>query len=146
MQIKKKYSRLITLILGISIFTTGVIILLNYSSKNIMFYLEVSDLKNQPNQYQNKLIQIGGLVAPKSLSFDKKTEKYSFIISDCHNQVQVIYQGVLPSLFRDGQGIIAKGKYVDQVVYADTLLTKHDEYYAPKKQAKISFCGEILKY
>ena len=55
----------------------------------------------------------------------------SFILTDNRNQLTVNYTGVLPDLFREGQGVVAIGKLNQNVFIADTILAKHDENYMP---------------
>ena len=76
-------------------------------------------------------IQLGGLVEEGSVvQLDEST--WSFNVTDEINTVHVIYRGILPALFRDGQGIIASGLLQgDHVLSATRLLAKHDEYYRP---------------
>lgn len=148
MQIKKKYKRLISLISGIVMCGVGTYLILNTASKNIMFYLDPSEVLLHRKEYENQQIQIGGLVVPNSLYYNQLKQEYSFELSDCKKIIHIKYSGVLPSLFRNGQGIIAKGTYMKEILYADKLLTKHDESYIPQeiKDIKLSFCGKLIKY
>ncbi len=81
-------------------------------------------------------LQLGGLVEKGSL---KRGEglNIEFVMSDCHNAVPVHYEGVLPDLFREGQGVIATGHVgPDGVFVASRILAKHDENYMPPQVAK----------
>ena len=74
---------------------------------------------------------MGGIV--KKGSIEKGEGLYlSFVTTDFSHEVKVKYNGILPDLFREGQGIVAHGKYLDNgIFYAKEILTKHDEKYMP---------------
>jgi cytochrome c-type biogenesis protein CcmE len=59
-----------------------------------------------------------------------------FVVTDFEREVQATYTGVLPDLFRDGQGVIAHGKLVGNMFQADEVLAKHDENYMPPEMAE----------
>lgn len=78
----------------------------------------------------DKKIRLGGLVKEGSLVEDGETIK--FLVTDNKNDKQVIYKGFIPSLFREGQGVIAIGKMNKEGVFiAEQILAKHDENYMP---------------
>ena len=76
-------------------------------------------------------IRVGGLVKTGTLKQDSET--YTFAVTDGSNDLTVFYRGVLPDLFREGQGIVAIGKYdtAAKLFTADQILAKHDENYMP---------------
>jgi len=79
----------------------------------------------------NTRVRVGGMVVTGSLQHAKDLE-VSFKITDYHNEVTVSYQGVLPDLFREGQGVVALGRMdVNNVFKAEQILAKHDENYMP---------------
>ena len=89
-------------------------------------------VQNPPAPEQ--LIRIGGLVVEKSLvQIQNNPPYYSFQLTDGKTKIYVIYQGVLPDLFRDNQGIVAEGYLpaADKPLQATRVLAKHDEYYRP---------------
>jgi cytochrome c-type biogenesis protein CcmE len=59
----------------------------------------------------------------------------TFILTDQNNNISVRYDGALPDLFREGQGIIAEGKFNGDIFVADIVLAKHDETYMPREVA-----------
>lgn len=77
-------------------------------------------------------IRGGGLVVPGSIQRDNDSLRVEFSVSDTESEVRVAYTGILPDLFREGQGIIAQG-VVDEsgVLQASEVLAKHDENYMP---------------
>lgn len=76
-------------------------------------------------------IQVGGLVMQGSLQRAPDSLEVRFTITDLKHQVDVTYAGILPDLFREGQGIVANGRFENGVVKAEEVLAKHDETYMP---------------
>lgn len=82
-------------------------------------------------------LRIGGMVVPGSVKRDEETLKVSFNLADTGPQVTVIYEGILPDLFREGQGIVAQGILLDATtIKASEVLAKHDEEYMPPEVAE----------
>ena len=98
---------------------------------NIVFFFTPSEVSAQ--HYEAKRLRIGGLVAPDSVDIDGLTA--NFIITDDTAQIAVSYNGALPDLFREGQGIVAEGRFDQKQFIADTVLAKHDETYMPREIA-----------
>jgi cytochrome c-type biogenesis protein CcmE len=84
----------------------------------------------------DRAIRLGGLVAEDSVRFDPDTEEVRFTIADEEAQTPVIYNGPLPDLFREGQGVIALGRLRDGTLEASEILAKHDETYMPREVAE----------
>ena len=138
----KKNKRIIFItVLGL-ILTFSVVILLTTLSKNIMFFMTPTEVKESANT-QDKVIRVGGLV--KKGSVNKTKLIIEFTLTDCKHDVEVLYDGILPDLFREGQGIIATGKMEDGTLKATTLLAKHDEKYIPKELYKATIDQNICK-
>lgn len=82
-------------------------------------------------------LRIGGMVVPGSVSRDNNTLAVTFKLVDTGPEVTVKYQGILPDLFREGQGIVATGTLVDdRIIEAQEVLAKHDEDYMPPELAE----------
>jgi cytochrome c-type biogenesis protein CcmE len=98
------------------------------------FYMP-SDLKTatiEPGQR----IRLGGLVAKGSVVRGRGAE-IAFGVTDQKDTVKVTYTGILPDLFREGQGVVTEGTFrPDGVFVADSVLAKHDERYMPKEVAE----------
>ncbi|MBL4827266.1 MAG: cytochrome c maturation protein CcmE [Spongiibacteraceae bacterium] len=79
-----------------------------------------------------KSIRAGGMVLEGSVKRDPNSLRAEFVVTDYKASVQVVYSGILPDLFGEGQGVVAAGK-LDQngVFYATEVLAKHDENYMP---------------
>ncbi len=81
-------------------------------------------------------IRLGGLVAEGSVSRATDGATVLFTITDLENTVQVSYLGILPDLFREGQGVVTQGKLNSEGLFvADEVLAKHDETYMPPEVA-----------
>jgi cytochrome c-type biogenesis protein CcmE len=106
---------------------------------NMMFFVEVSDVVagNYPSE---RNFRIGGLVVGGSLQREEGSIDIRFDVTDTACTVPVVYSGVLPDLFREGQGVVAHGRMgADDVFQADKILAKHDEdYMAPEVAASLS--------
>ena len=97
--------------------------------ENIIYFYSPSEV-NQSEAAN--LIRVGGLVKDGSLKIDNDLG-IKFIIEDNIAEVSVIYNGILPDLFREGQGVIAEGKFIDNYFIANEIVAKHDENYMPKE-------------
>jgi len=97
----------------------------------VVYFYDPSTLADKP--LDDRLIRVGGLVVEGSVS--TQTTPIQFSLSDGAAEVKVVYSGILPDLFREGQGIIAEGRFDGQVFTAETVLAKHDETYMPKEIA-----------
>ncbi|GIR68235.1 MAG: cytochrome c maturation protein CcmE [Pseudomonadota bacterium] len=97
--------------------------------ENIIYFYSPSEV-NQSEAAT--LLRVGGLVKDGSLKIDSDLG-IKFIIEDNIAEVSVIYNGILPDLFREGQGVIAEGKFIDNFFIANEIVAKHDENYMPKE-------------
>ena len=98
---------------------------------NIVFFFTPSELTQQ--HYDAKRLRIGGLVANGSVTIDGTAS--TFTITDQTAEISVHYEGALPDLFREGQGVVAEGRFDEKQFLADTVLAKHDETYMPREIA-----------
>jgi cytochrome c-type biogenesis protein CcmE len=113
----------------------AVVLGLTAMSENMRYFYDASQIK-AGEAPANTTIRVGGLVMAGSVrrSDDVTVE---FDLTDLKEQVRVSYRGILPDLFREGQGIIAIGKLAtDGSVVAEEVLAKHDENYMPPEVAK----------
>lgn len=98
--------------------------------QNINLFFTPSQLA-QGEAPQGSRIRVGGLVMQGSLKRATDSLAVRFTVTDLKQQVDVVYTGILPDLFREGQGIVANGYFRNGVVEADEVLAKHDEKYMP---------------
>lgn len=127
-----KRKQRLTIALLIILGTSLIVGLVMYALKqNInLFYSTTQIVKGEAPR--DARIRVGGMVVKGSLQRDSKSLHVSFLVTDTAENVKVEYTGILPDLFREGQGIIAQGKLDAQGVFqADEVLAKHDENYMP---------------
>lgn len=114
-------------------FATG--LMLFAMSDNIQLFQSPSDLATRPMP-ENKRFRLGGLVEERSVRKLENGTVTAFRVTDTAKSVEVTFKGILPDLFREGQGVIAEGKLnADGVFVASEVLAKHDETYMPKEVA-----------
>jgi len=99
--------------------------------KNINLYLTPQQVLSKHLQ-PGHTFRLGGLVVRGSVKHIPNSLKVSFVLTDFHRTLVVNYNGILPSLFHDGQGIVAQGQLnINGVFVADQVLAKHDANYHP---------------
>jgi len=92
-----------------------------------------------------RTIRVGGLVVPGSLSRSDSGLEVRFTVTDNQSQLQVEYKGILPDLFKEGQGIVAVGELLDRSRFrAAQVLAKHDENYMPPEVHEALKAGESM--
>jgi cytochrome c-type biogenesis protein CcmE len=129
----RKQQRLGLLALGMAALGGATLLVLSAFNDNLVFFYSPSELKAKPVAADRR-VRIGGLVEAQSLSRGGDGRSFSFRISDGAQDVAVVYQGLLPDLFREGQGAVAEGKLrPDGVFAASSVLAKHDENYMPRE-------------
>jgi cytochrome c-type biogenesis protein CcmE len=114
---------------------SGVCIVLSNLTDNIIFFYPPSDLSTISTSGDNK-IRVGGMVEDSSVRYtDSGIE---FYLTDYKKNVKVLFSGMLPALFREGQGIVAEGVFdaKKNIFLASQLLAKHDENYMPPEIRK----------
>jgi len=130
----RKQRRLVLIGSAIAVLAIAAALVLNALRDSIVFFSTPSDVvakKIEPGQR----FRLGGLVAPGSL---KRGDNLvvSFTVTDGAASLPVAYQGILPDLFREGQGVVAEGALDGSGSFkADNVLAKHDETYMPKDVA-----------
>lgn len=92
---------------------------------------------------ETELFRIGGMVQQGSIERGIGTQ-VAFVVTDCFNAVPVVYEGILPDLFEEGQGMVGQGRYINGTFEAVEILAKHDETYTPAEVADMqeaqNFC------
>jgi len=130
---KPKHQRLLIITLaliglGIAIFLVSIAF-----RDNLVFFYTPSDL-SQKKIHPEQRLRVGGLVEKNSLR--QHGQKVSFLITDQENVLKINYTGLLPDLFREGQGVVVEGHLSKPDLFqAETVLAKHDENYMPKEVA-----------
>jgi cytochrome c-type biogenesis protein CcmE len=130
----RKKRRLYILGLAMLGLGTATALVLTAFQDNLVFFYSPSDLKTRP--VGERSIRLGGLVEPGSFARQPDGVSVRFTVTDTQNSVAVAFKGLLPDLFREGQGVVAEGRLrPDGVFEAREVLAKHDEKYMPPEVA-----------
>ena len=131
---KRKQRRSIFIVFCLAVLGIAVTLVLTALEDSIVFFHSPSDVvEKQIPKYQR--FRLGGLVEEGSISRSEDT-KISFSVTDTNKSITVHYIGVLPDLFRAGQGVVTEGKLNGAGIFiADSVLAKHDENYMPPEVA-----------
>ena len=126
-------------LIGVLVIVIGVgaaaVVAMKSLNENMLFFVSPTDVKEQ-SLPPGKRFRLGGLVAGGSVSRAEDSLAVSFDVTDGAETVPVIFDGILPDLFREGQGIIAIGALQpDGHFEAAEVLAKHDENYMPPEVA-----------
>lgn len=106
----------------------GSYLIIKALDSNLDFFYTPSELTDQeiPN---NKRIKVGGMVLEGSVLREKT--KIEFVITDYKGSIEVVFDGVVPDLFKEGSGVVVLGYLNEKTLYAEEVLAKHDENYMP---------------
>lgn len=136
---KKRLLAVVAIIFGVGA-TIGLV--LYALQENINLFYTPSELiegkgPNKEKPFVGQKLRIGGMVVPGSVVRDETSLNVSFKLIDTGPLVTIKYQGILPDLFREGQGIVAQGVLIEpNVIEAFEVLAKHDEEYMPAEVAE----------
>ena len=109
-------------------------LILNAFEDNLVFFYSPTDLVTRADIPKGRLIRIGGLVEKDSIV--RNGPEVRFTVTDTANRLAVVYRGILPDLFREGQGVVAQGRLTAPGTFeAREVLAKHDETYMPREVA-----------
>ena len=125
----KRFSFLLSAFLSIALATFFVLKALD--EKIVFFYTPSKLFEKEEDKMQ--YIRVGGLVKEKSINFSDDGLKVNFMITDNKKNVNVMFEGILPDLFRENQGVVAEGRFNKEkkIFLAEKVLAKHDENYMP---------------
>lgn len=148
---KARHKRLAFIVVGLAGLAVAIGLIANAFNQNLVFFFSPSDI--QANQAPiNRDFRLGGLVEEGSLKRENDGLTVHFIVTDNANTIPVTFTGILPDLFREGQGVVAQGKLNENGVFmAKEVLAKHDESYMPPEvqdaldKAKQSASATVVK-
>lgn len=130
---KKRIAIVVAILAGMGIATA---LILTAFEKNLLYFYSPTQIVNGEAPTARSF-RIGGLVQAGTVKRNNDNLKVSFVLTDTVNQIEVSYDGILPDLFREGQGIVANGKLEGGKLFkADEVLAKHDENYMPPEVAQ----------
>ena len=130
---RKRLFAILGILAGVGLATA---VALKAFDNNLQYFYDPSEVA-AGKAPANKAIRVGGMVTKGSVARQPGSLELQFVITDFAKNLTVKYNGVLPDLFREGQGIIARGKMADGDHFvAEEVLAKHDEKYMPPEVAK----------
>ena len=130
---RKRMIAVAAIVIGVGAATA---VALQAFQENIMYFYSPSQV-SAGEAPTGRAFRLGGLVTTGSLQRTPGSIEINFVVTDNAQSIPVKYSGLLPDLFREGQGVIAHGKLgTDGVFMADEVLAKHDENYMPPEVAE----------
>jgi len=130
-----RFQRLVLILISLFILGAAALLILFNAKQNIVFFYTPTELLEQKISFGEK-IRIGGYVKNSSLK-KISLNQYEFKITDNKNDLLVFYQGILPDLFKEGQGTVIEGLIENHsTVTALRVYAKHDENYMPSSIKK----------
>ena len=143
---KTRHKRLAIIVSGvIGLTVAGLFVLNAFRSNLVFFYSPTEVLEGKVAIAAGKTIRIGGLVEQGSVKRSPDGLKVDFVVTDLNKKLPVHYEGILPDLFREGQGVVAHGRLQNGNTFtASEVLAKHDEKYMPPEAAKALKGGTFM--
>lgn len=132
---KPRQQRMLAVGLTVAGIAIAAMLTLQAFKDNMMFFVEISEVE-KGNYPADRNFRVGGLVVEGSVQRAPGELMIAFDLTDLTSKLTVNYAGILPDLFREGQGIVAHGRLNDSGTFvADEVLAKHDENYMPPEVA-----------
>lgn len=135
MMVKPKHQRLILVVLAVTALLGAVVLAMWGLQDRAAYFVTPSDIaagKATPG----KAMRLGGMVVKGSLKRDPDGVTVRFLVSDTKTETPVVFRGITPDLFKEGNGVVAEGRLQPGGLFvADNILAKHDERYMPPQMA-----------
>mgnify|MGYP001822027085 FL=1 len=132
---KARHKRLGFILVGLVLLGLATTLVLKALDSNLSYFFSPTEVA-QNKAPENHVFRLGGLVAAGSVQRGKELT-VRFVVTDNANSINVAYTGILPDLFKEGQGVIAQGRMSPSGEFvADEVLAKHDENYMPPEVAE----------
>ncbi|QCB45701.1 cytochrome c maturation protein CcmE [Hydrogenophaga sp. PAMC20947] len=130
---KTRHKRLVIALGAFAVLGTAVALVLNAFNSNLVFFYSPTQIAAHEAP-SGRTFRLGGLVEAGTVKRDGVT--VSFTVTDTAKTIPVVYQGILPDLFKEGKGVVAQGQLHNGVFEAKEVLAKHDENYMPPEAAE----------
>lgn len=130
----RKNQRIALIVGGLSFLGVAAVLVLTAFEDSVVFFFSPTELQAKPIDPEQR-IRVGGLVEEGSVARGPADAEVRFNVTDGNSSLTIRYVGILPDLFREGQGIVAQGRMQNAMFQADEVLAKHDENYMPKEVA-----------
>jgi cytochrome c-type biogenesis protein CcmE len=133
---KARNKRLMFVVAGLAGLGIAATLIFSAFRSNMVFFYSPTQVKAKEAPV-SKAFRLGGLVKEGSLKRENDGLTSHFLVTDNAETIEVTYKGILPDLFKEGQGMVAQGKIEENGVFvASEVLAKHDENYMPPEVAK----------
>ena len=129
---QKRMVTVVAILAGVGIATAFALQAFN---QNLLYYYSPTQI-SAGEAPDSRVFRVGGLVQNNSVKRAPGSLEVTFVLTDFQKEIPVSYTGVLPDLFREGQGVIARGKLDGSRFVAEEVLAKHDENYMPPEVAE----------
>ncbi len=141
---KPRYKRLAVIVVSVAGLTVAALFVLNAFRSNLVFFYSPTEVF-EGKAPLDRPFRIGGLVEKGSVQRSPDGLKVNFVVTDLNKRLPVHYEGALPDLFREGQGVVAQGRLGEGKLFvAKEVLAKHDENYMPPEAAKALHGGSFV--
>ncbi len=131
---KRKHKRLTFVVISLALLGAAAALIMNALEDNIVFFHSPTDIIEKKIA-EDRRFRLGGLVEEGSVA-KAGGAVTTFRVTDLKETIAVSYKGLLPDLFREGQGVVAEGRLKGGIFLADEVLAKHDETYMPPEVAE----------
>ncbi|GAB6052069.1 cytochrome c maturation protein CcmE [Magnetospira thiophila] len=132
---KRKHKRLTFVLIGLSAVAVAAGLMLSAFEDGIVYFYSPTQMTEKELPSDRRL-RLGGLVEEGSVVREEGVTHVTFRVTDLNSSIPVVYNGILPDLFREGQGVVAEGYLADGLFTAEEVLAKHDENYMPPEVAE----------
>ena len=133
---KPRHKRFAFILVGLAAVAVASALILNAFRSNLVFFFSPTQIASQEAPV-GQSFRLGGLVEEGSVVRGSDGLTIRFVVTDPAERIPVTFSGILPDLFREGQGVVAQGRLgADGVFHADEVLAKHDETYMPPEVAE----------
>jgi len=131
---KPRHKRFALVAGGVAAIGIAAALILNAFNSNLVFFYSPSQVAAHEAP-AGRSFRIGGMVESGSLQRQADGVTVKFVVTDTAKSIPVMYEGILPDLFKEGKGVVAEGKLEGNVFRASQVLAKHDENYMPPEAA-----------
>lgn len=99
--------------------------------QNLVYFVTPSEYFQQETKYQDRPVRLGGIVKEGTVQYNKDTLVLNFTLTDYVKEIPIQHQGTPPALFKERQGVVVEGKFIEGQFTGNNLLVKHSEAYTP---------------
>tara|TARA_Y100001936_G_scaffold247183_1_gene292519 strand:+ start:2607 stop:3062 length:456 start_codon:yes stop_codon:yes gene_type:complete len=134
--VTRKQRRMNFVMLGLATLGTAAALVLPALEDKIVFFYSPTDLVTKTTIPKNQQFRVGGLVKEGTWKKPENGLTHNFTVTDLRHDIAISYKGIIPDIFREGQGVVVLGKVQANGIFrADEVLAKHDEKYMPPEVA-----------